>query len=142
MSRFVVLCLASAILCAGCGAPEGRIRGAVTFDGKPLPAGRITFFCLGKGRPVILAQITDGSYLVQRAPPGDARITVETFEPRTIAAVDPPPGLPAMPPIPALKNMPTGPYVKIPDRYRRPDQSGLSLTIKGGTQVHDIVLVP
>ena len=29
----------------------------------------------------------------------------------------------------AKKNMPTGPYVKIPDRYRHPDQSGLSLTI-------------
>jgi len=38
--------------------------------------------------------------------------------------------------------MPTGPYVKIRDRYRHPDQSGLSLTIQNGAQVHDIVLVP
>lgn len=41
-----------------------------------------------------------------------------------------------------LKNMPTGPSVKIPDRSRHPDQSGLSLTTQNGAQVHDIVLVP
>jgi len=39
-------------------------------------------------------------------------------------------------------NMPAGPYVKIPDRYRHPDQSGLSLTIQNGAEIHDIVLVP
>ena len=48
----------------------------------------------------------------------------------------------AMPPIPTRKNMPSGPYVKIRDRYRHPDQSGLSLMIQNGAQVHDIVLVP
>jgi hypothetical protein len=28
---------------AGCGAGEGKVSGRVLFDGKPLPAGRVTF---------------------------------------------------------------------------------------------------
>ena len=142
MSRCVVACLAVAVCCAGCGGPGGRITGAVTFDGTPLPAGRITFLCDGKGRPVISGLITDGTYRVERAPRGGSRITVETFEPQQSAAVATPAGLPAMPPPPALRNMPTGRYVRIPDRYRSPDQSGLSLDITAGTQVYDVRLVP
>lgn len=142
MSRMLSLSIATLILCVGCGAPTGRITGTVTFDGKPLPAGRITFLCFGEGRPVLSSPIADGRYLMEAVPVGGARIAVETFNTEAFRQPKPAPGVPAITLSPAFMIGPPGPYVKIPDRYRHPDDSGLSLDIQGGNQVHDIALVP
>lgn len=66
-------------LVTGCGAGKGNISGEVTLDGKPLPAGTITFYPAKKalGNPVP-APITDGKYSVQGVPVGNTRVTVET----------------------------------------------------------------
>ena len=60
------LCLGLLFLATGCGKPGPRraaVSGAVTYDGKPLKSGRITFEpAPGVPGPSTAAEITDGSY--------------------------------------------------------------------------------
>lgn len=122
----------------GCGAQPSRVTGKVTFDGQPLPAGRVTFLCDGQGRPAITAAITEtGAYEIAHAPVGRARLSVQTFKPRSKPAPILHPVTGALIPDEFAE---TGPYVAIPDRYRSPQDSGLECTIVPGPQTFDIVL--
>ncbi|MBN1853529.1 MAG: hypothetical protein JW829_12430 [Pirellulales bacterium] len=60
---------------AGCSNPT-TIRGTVTYDGKPVEKGAITFTPVdGKG-PSIGAKIIDGTYSVEEASPGSFQANV------------------------------------------------------------------
>ena len=37
-------CPAGLLLCLGCGGSKGEVSGKVTYRGKPLPSGAVTFF--------------------------------------------------------------------------------------------------
>jgi len=125
----------------GCGDQIGGVAGTVSYGGKPLPEGRITFLCDGGKRPAVSAEITQGRYAAEDLPAGRARIMVETFPPPSAAPKQTAPGgLPTL-------DVPDDPqshgaFVRIPERYKRPDASGLSIEIRTGPQVHDIDLVP
>ena len=126
------------VMCVGGCTPPSSVKGTVSFDGKPLPAGRVTFLCEGGKRPAISCPIKDGgAYEIQAAPVGRARVSVETFkpQPKPEPGVDPQTGIDN-----SIGWEDTGPYVPIPKRYASPKTSGLEYTITPGEQMFDIVL--
>lgn len=124
-------------LYAGCG-QSNRVTGTVTFDGKPLPAGQVTFLCDGKGRPAIAATISAaGAYEIVNPPTGRAHVFVRTFKPQP----KPPPGVdPETGRDYSADWVDTGPFVPIPKKYASPETSGLEYRIIPGDQTFDIVL--
>lgn len=145
MFRSRWLCFLGGMLLAamllGCRLRTGEISGKVTYQGKPLPSGRISLFCEGGEKPVLSQMVSDGAYAFSQVPIGKAQVTVITFQSRH----DPIPGEPEVksPPPPDIPAAPaSGPYVPIPARYRMPDTSGLAVTIVGGKQTRDWELTP
>ena len=134
--RLVALTILSVVV--GCGAQTGDISGAVSFEGKKLPAGRITFICEGGDKPVLMSSITDGAYVIVNAPVGPAQVTVETFEITTTAV----PNMIESPLPPDQQNdvAAKSDYVKIPAHYKAPTTSGLTYEIVAGNQTHDLNL--
>ena len=99
--------------------------GKVTFNGQPLPAGKVSI--MTDGGAVCSGDISpDGRYIVYRVPPGRVRIAVATY-------ASPPPG-----PVPVVAPK----YVPIPRRYRDFDRSSLTRTVTRGGQVQDLELEP
>lgn len=100
----------------GCG-PEpyvdpnrATVSGAVTFDGKPLPAGVMTFDST-EGRIGTSISIVQGRYATDRVPLGPNTVTVETE---------------------SLMFGSPGLYTKIPAKYADPTQSGFTVDVKPG----------
>ena len=128
-------------LFVGCGNPIGGVTGLVNYGGKPLPEGRITFLCDGGKRPAVSAEVSSGRCAVADLPAGRARVMVETFPPPSATSKHAAPG--GLPTLDVPDDPPShGMYVRIPERYKRPDASGLSIDIRPGHQVHDFDLVP
>lgn len=122
----------------GCHKQTGNVAGTVRFEEQTLPNGRVVFYCDGGEQPVLMSPIVDGTYTIQDAPTGDARITVETFETKTTTV----PGQfnsPDTGDLDFTENI-SGPFVRLPDRFRAPDQSNLRLTIEPGDNRYDIDL--
>jgi hypothetical protein len=151
-----LLALAALLGAAGCTS-YGEVSGKVTYKGKSLKGGSITFTIPGKGS--VAAQIAeDGSYTVAQVPAGEARIAVETKSvgppakaPGPMAFMRGPPKMtpPKESDLPkdAHAPMSTAPpkadlkrYVPIPDQYGDPEKSGLTFKVTGGAQTHDIDL--
>jgi hypothetical protein len=82
---------------AGC-AKTGKVSGTVTFQGKPLPGGQITFYST-EGRPSGSGQIEDGHYEVSDAPVGPCKVVVNTSTLLTMGQ-SVRPGAPGMPQLP------------------------------------------
>lgn len=77
--RFLIVLALLALLLpleVGCGGGKGNLSGTVTLDGKPLPAGNISFIP-SKG-PGVSGAIQDGNYSVHGVPTGEVKVTVET----------------------------------------------------------------
>src|SRR5437660_444840 len=78
-------------LMAGCSSP-GTITGKVKYQGRPLTGGTV-LFASTQGRGSQTARIgEDGSYTIEKMPPGPAKIAVET------ASAQPPAGIAVPPP--------------------------------------------
>lgn len=138
---------------AGC-AGRGTVSGTISFRHKPLSGGKVTFQT--EAGKTFSGDIKDGEYKVANVPAGPAKISVWTPEPPT-GGMRMGQGGPAkggmggqMPPgtqvpegvTPSKFTMDNDPshFVKIPDKYNDPDKSGLTYTVKGGTQTNDIDL--
>ncbi len=90
IERFSWTCLSFAIvLCllnmAGCGPGDNRqaLSGTVSWLGKPLPKGVITFYPKGQGSTVG-CEIIDGKFLIEMingATPGKYRVEIVAFRP-------------------------------------------------------------
>jgi len=127
-----------------------KVTGKITYNGNAIKAGTIAFLPAGGSAPLKFSISADGSYNAPDLPEGPMTVTVET------ESVNPaqkqhtyggkggkgPPGgkgpssyLPegAVTAAPDL-------YVKIPAKYADPAKSGLSTTLKKGTQTFDIKL--
>lgn len=142
------------VVLAGCtknpNAPA-QISGVVKYKGQPLPAGTIVFHdAEGKAYSASIQQ--DGKYELTDIPTGDMKVTVDTedFNP---AKVQPTyggqraskMGMSSMPAPPGATPRPTqedkkAQYVKIPDKYRDANSSGLSATLKKGKNQKDFEL--
>jgi hypothetical protein len=160
------MALVAVALCAtGCG-KTGTVKGKVTFDGKALPAGRVTF--KGPDGKAETAEFADGEYTI-KAPIGDCKIAVETDylalqnPQRPGMGGDPMggggPGGPNIDPAKKKeideemkkhqkegqgdydpKKDPSKLYVAIPDEYKDPEKSKQKFTVAKGSQTHDIEL--
>jgi hypothetical protein len=136
------------VVCAGCSSStQGTISGKVTYQGKPVPAGTVVFVPQVQGGSFV-AHIRDGQYKVENCPVGPVKIAVST--PANSAPMK---GMISKmkPPAEIQEKLGHGtssegaasndaPTVSIPARFQDPEKSGLSYTVKGGSQVHDIDL--
>lgn len=127
----VLLVAIGAVGCGKKGPQLSPISGRVTFQGKPVAAGLVRF-SNSEGPIDILATIeTDGRYKVDMAqgeglPEG--RYSVAVMPPRVNS------------PIGATTAPPQIPCPDIPDKYRKPSTSGLTLTVKPGDNPFDIAM--
>jgi hypothetical protein len=161
--HWVGLGLLSALLfgLAGCGS-SGTVSGKVLYKGNPLPAGtRVTFLHEKTDRPFTEQVNDDGTYTIEKVPPGKVKIGVVPPHAPTLGAPNVPGGggpqagkkdAPIIGPGGAkdVIQPPSGfgkvfegkgsdkPSVEIPDQYKDPRQSGLTLEVTGGKQKHDI----
>lgn len=146
MQRLLLPAIAAGLVAlSGCGPSAGSIQGKVTYKGKDLPSGTVTF--LGASNDVVSAPIAlDGTYTIPKVSLGLAKVTVSVPVPPSVPGgmkMDPakmkggadPTGGTGTPP-----TAPVGPRVKIPDLYQNPETSKLTFEVKPGSQSHDIKL--
>jgi hypothetical protein len=104
------------LMIAGCGSEQpsdpnrATVSGSVTFDGKPLPGGVITF-ALADGNIASTVSINQGQYSTSRVPIGLNQVMIETDSLRF--------GAPQL-------------HTPIPAKYSDPSQSGFEVDIKPG----------
>jgi hypothetical protein len=141
---------------SGCS-KTSKVSGKVRFDGKELPAGKVTF-TPESGTPVF-ADIKDGEYTLN-APIGNCKITVDTAQLDPEAYKQQNVGIQTGPQMSkeAKEQMDKeksahgdegtaakvkeleAKYVEIPSVYATVDKSGLTYTVTKGSQTHDIDL--
>jgi hypothetical protein len=153
VSRSFVL-LGGLLLTMGCGSSQGTVTGKVSYQGKLLKGGTISFIST-KGGVVTSSIHEDGSYTVSRVPVGPATITVSTsrFRPppkgEKQMMMPPPKGEkqtmmpPPLPPemIPKVDAAELERrYVPIPEKYSDFQNSGLTYTVQNGKQEYNIDL--
>ncbi|MFO0876025.1 MAG: hypothetical protein U0840_01525 [Gemmataceae bacterium] len=125
----------------GCTPPPPAVvpvvQGVVTYDGRPVWRGRVTF--LGAGNRISTVEVDEqGHYRLQNPPLGRVRVGV-TNHPRTIN-----PGTGGREqlgrPGVAHTEVPPLPHLALPERYGEPFESGLVMQIEPGETQHDIAL--
>jgi hypothetical protein len=118
------------VLIAGCGPQFGDVSGTVKFKGEPLKTGTISFY--DQANKVQSSPIgPDGTYSVSKVQAGPVKIAVSV--PLAIT-MGPPRGDAPMParPWPGVPALPT--------KYQDPEQSGLTMEVKSGSQQFDVRL--
>jgi hypothetical protein len=152
------------ILLTGCGAKHGEVTGKVMHKGDILPGGTVTFWPQVAGNVPAHAKIAaDGTYSAKAVPVGEVVVTVETeslsgapkpIMHRTGKTKDGRP-VPGGPPPEVMERIEAamqqtgtrppeererGNYVRIDQKYARPDHSGLKTTVQSGSQEFNIDL--
>jgi hypothetical protein len=137
------------MLTAGCVASTSTVSGKVVYQGQPLTSGTVTLY---GANGAVHASLLDagGCYSIPGVGRGPAKVTVTTHAaiPAGFEKVQPHPDFK-----PAFKVVLPGSepggagakacgYVRIPEKYGNPDQSGLTLEVTGGLQTFDIKLNP
>jgi hypothetical protein len=142
-----ILCLCGALLTAGCGGGKGVVSGKVSYQGKPVSVGSVSFILEGGG--VMSSPIEeDGSYTIRNVPPGTVKITVETTSARPPSMQGSPGGKGGPPEFMMKYVKEKDPklaergkkYVPIPEQYSDPAKSNLTFVVKSGKQQHDVDL--
>lgn len=142
------LTLALLVAVAGCGPKTGTVSGKVTYKGEPLKGGNV-IFASEKGQSLLAPIGEDGTYTIQNVPVGEAKIAVKTKHLGIVAAMAKMKGAGGPPqdtsggvgapkkltPEEAVRR-----FVAIPAQYEDTETSGLTFTVKGGSQSHDIPL--
>ena len=139
------LILAGLVALSGCGPKVGSITGTVTYKGKTLPSGTVSF--LGANNEVMSSPIaSDGTYTIPKVSVGQAKVTVSMpitpivpnnmkMDPAKMkGGADPTGGTGTSPTAPA------GPKMKIPPHYQNPETSKLTFDVNPGPQSYDIKL--
>ena len=154
MLRPGIFALASLALVAlaGCSS-KGTVTGKVTYQDKPLTGGTVLFASAEGSQSSPIGE--DGTYTISNMPTGPAKISVETESAQVKGKGTPGPGAGAKgapppkgaepPPEAAKSSYAQGPpraksAEKIPGTYADPESSGLTYTVTGGNQTHDIAL--
>jgi hypothetical protein len=136
----VFVLLSSLIFISGCGGNSagpkvGSMTGQITYKGVPLNSGYVQVYGedgRGGSGPIT----AEGVYTVGDAPLGNITITVHAIASAMskMNSTARPPGTPAMP------GESNNPPVTIPSKYSDKAKSGLTFTIKSGTQTNNINL--
>lgn len=127
-------------LSAGCGKPKGTVFGKVTYLGKPLTTGFVTF-TPEKGAAVHSRIDSEGKYRVENVPVGPVKISIRPEGAPSEESQNQAPPKPRSPAEMKKFLMPEpskGPM--IPPKYKDPNNSGLTYTVEQGPQEHDIPL--
>jgi hypothetical protein len=153
------------VLAAGCGAGTGTVSGKVTYLGKPVPAGRITFRPADPKQNTVSADLdADGNFPPVALPTGEVTVSIDNreFEPQPAMGSGVPAGI-SLPPEIARKigAKATGPapevdpaktadpprprgtgarYLRIPEKYYDTASSGLTFQVVGGGQTKNFEL--
>jgi hypothetical protein len=124
--------VAACVFLVGCQRGRADVYGVVSYQGKPIPFGTITFFDRD-GIPVATASIRDGDYAVSQAPVGSLGVAVVV--PPT-SSTPPPKDLSAE----ERTHFRYVASLPLPAKYGDPAQSGLSLELEPGQQDHNFDL--
>jgi len=110
----------------GCSGPTNEVSGIVTFDGRPLKAGMVTFFHpTSAGRNVVGRIRPDGSYRVLGCPTGVCKVTVQVLPSKDKTGG-------------SQRNRSRA--EPVPPRYTDPATTDLAFEVRGGSQTFDIHL--
>jgi hypothetical protein len=133
-----VCCLVLIICCSvafsGCdqGPPAGKVRGKVTFKGKPVAEGLVTFINPKEGGAAEAYLNSDGTYAVgNRVPVGDYQVMITPLT----EMKDTDPG--KTPPMKVEKNAPD-----VPRKYRMPGSTPLKATVVAGENEFNFDMMP
>lgn len=129
------LAVAASLLPLACGktGPQmARVTGKVTYEGKPVPKGTITFVATAPdGRNAVGTLDANGTYRLQTEQPGDGALLGDYKV--TISAHDEP----VLDYIPAK---PVAPKLLAPAKYESPTSSDLKATVRAGSNSIDFDL--
>lgn len=136
------LALVAVLTLPACNADPSTLQGVVRYAGKPLTSGSVILYC--QDREIVRGIISeDGTYTISHVPRGNAMVVVQTH-PRVPEGLRLTQKLPPTstdgPMSPSEGSYSKDRRVVIPRRYSTPEESGLSVQIKPGTQVFDIEL--
>ncbi len=136
-STLCVLLLALPLVTGCAGQAKGTVSGKVTYQGKALSSGYVTFTA-DKGPPLHADIQSDGSYRLENVPVGPVKIGVQPkASQEAMRAI----GMPRGPKdVDKVKAAVADRETKLPSKYADPNQSGLTYTVTNGPQQHDIDL--
>ena len=154
-------CVVSTLLLAGCAPGQGKVSGQVTYNGKPVPGGWITFLPVDSKQNSVPAELDADGKFTAVVPAGEVLVSIDNreLEPRPNDIPSLPPGIPLPPDVrskigkgsPAKATegdgksteeyrRPKGRYLPIPEKYYQAETSGLKFTIKDGDQPLNVEL--
>ena len=120
---------------AGCGATGpgmAQVTGKVTYQGKPVPKGTVSFVPTAPGGRNATGQIDEsGNYRLQTENPGDGALTGDysvSIAARDDVVLD------------YIPRKPIPPKYLAPAKYENPATSGLKATVKSGSNTVDFAL--
>jgi hypothetical protein len=131
---------------AGCGS-KGTISGKLSYRGQQLPTGSRIIFQVETGAVFSGNIRADGSYTVDKIPPGPVQIAI--YVPKVTGVMQKMKGvvsktkdlqLPGGVTPKKNFNLSADTKTTIPPKYGDPKTSGLTYTVKNGKQEHDIEL--
>lgn len=152
-ARLLAGTLLLALFLSGCNrsslGSEGEVSGKVTYKGKPLPGGQVMFIT-PQGYTFTSVIDPEGNYKL-KVLVGEVRIAVDNSmllnsnKPpapniRRPPGIEPPPGVKVDDIKQSSGATITGTFVPLPEKYRTPDASGLTYTVKSGSQTYNIEL--
>jgi hypothetical protein len=131
-SCFGALLLVLLMANSGCGG-RGNVTGKVTYKNKPVTWGQIRFE--GSDGATRQGSIDkDGSFIVEDLALGEAKVAVESPNPKSITLVS----KGDRPPAPAFPDVPN--WVALPIKYEAVTKSGLTFPITRGENKIDVDL--
>jgi len=140
-------CGVGLLVLVGCQPATGSITGKVSYQGKALPVGNITFVVAE--RPPASAQIRDGAFSIDKVPTGEAKIAITAPAPPAKGPAGPKGAPKDKGGGPTKAVLPSGVdyggreeinTLKIPDHYADLEKSGLKHTVVSGKQEFNVDL--
>ncbi len=120
---------------SGCGKKGpvvGNVRGVVTYQGKPLTVGNISFYPEEGGEPLVAAiGFKGGNYQMNEIPVGNYKVAIKTPPARRKGKLPKSIGF-----VPPRFNNP----ILIPEIFADPQRSGLTVNVEEGEVSHNIDL--
>src|SRR5262249_47543041 len=124
------------LLALGCdsgGPTMGRVSGTITYQGKPIPKGTVTFVATDGKNPNATGTIQAGSYRLQTDEPGDGAVVGEYKV--AISDIDQDTFNTELPGMPVKV-----PKSAIPKQYHNANTSGLTAKVERGSNTRDFDL--
>jgi len=128
---FVALALIP-LACGSDGPEMAKVKGRVTYQGKPVPKGTVTFVTNKATHRNAVGQLdANGNYQLQTELPGDGA-EVGDYEVTVYAHDDVI--------LDYTPKVPVPPKILAPEKYENPKTSGLKRTVKSGSNTFDLEL--